>query len=1120
LDQALRCAFLTVVAGLVLLLPGRGFALDPARSVFQYNCLNWTRQNGLPTDKVSTITQTKNGYLWLGTQNGLVRFDGAEFKVIPINLPSAQGQDVKRLITSSDGLIRFAINHGGFGGYDGQKFSPLGDDRWSRPGMDADTIMEARDGAIWTGADLGTGRWVEDNPAGSFFHNTTNAGIALSFCQDASGRIWQGTPEHGLFCWTDGKPVPVPSRILAKKVISALAADGQGRLWVGTDVGLWCYTQGRMGESPLPESEVKALLVDRHGILWLATSGQGLGRCANGVFTFLTKADGLGSDYLTSLFEDAEGSLWIGTRDGLSQLTDVKFPIYSNKEGLGQGSGHMVTASKNGGLWISTDLGFTHFDGRTATNYLPPALSPSRYVKLVFEAANGDVCTEDGDKNISVFSGNRLLARYPCPDWATAFAEDATSLLVSVGTGDSLFRIQNGKLKHYQYKDGLPPDYYWINNLCVAKDGAIWVASKNGLFRLQDGWVRHWSASDGLSGDLVQWICEDVDGSLWAGLTTGIARLKNGQIKNIRLENGLADNLIYAIVPDDCGSFWFDSGRGIFRVSRQRLNDFADGKTNQIECELFNGLEAVKSTGRTDQEFSGCKTLDGRVWFPSPWGVVMIDPAHLPTNLVAPPVHIDQVLANRRPVAAGKDIVVPPGPGELEIHFTGLSFIPPQNIRFRYQLEGWDKGWVEAGNRHEASYSNLKPGRYSFQVIAANADGVWNLTGDSLKFDFRPFFHQTIWFYLLGVWLALAILAILYAWRTRRLHLKQQALQQSRDQLEAEVNHRTTQLATANASLQHEVEEHRRTGALLARRTQLLENEITERERMQHEIESVHRRLLEISRQAGMAEVATNVLHNIGNVLNSVNVSATLVVDNVRNSKVSYVGKVVALLDEHAAELGAFMTVDPKGRQLPGFLSQLAGQLLNEQQQAVKELESLRQNIEHIKDIVAMQQGYARISGVTETVRLSDLVEDALAMNAGALTQQGIELVREYAAIPPISIEKHKVLQILVNLISNARHACDDSGRPDKVIRLQVARNDFGQQIAIQDNGVGIPSENLTRIFSHGFTTRKSGHGFGLHSGALTAREVGGTLTVFSQGPGQGATFTLTLPLQPPGTNS
>jgi signal transduction histidine kinase len=348
------------------------------------------------------------------------------------------------------------------------------------------------------------------------------------------------------------------------------------------------------------------------------------------------------------------------------------------------------------------------------------------------------------------------------------------------------------------------------------------------------------------------------------------------------------------------------------------------------------------------------------------------------------------------------------------------------------------------------------------------------------------------------------------------LESKQRALQKARDQLESEVKKRTAELAAANASLQHEVEEHRRTGAQLVKRSERLENEIAERERMQQEIEGVHRRLLEFSRKAGMAEVATNVLHNVGNVLNSANISAAILADNTRNSKLSALRKVVGLLDEHAADLGAYLTADPKGQHLPAYLKQVTARLAVEQQNAIQELGQLRAGIEHIKEIVAMQQNYATAAGVTEVVKLPELVEDALRMNADALAGPEVELVRDFAEAPPVVVEKHKVLQILLNLIRNAKHACDDGGRKDKRIKIKISALPDTVEIAVADNGIGIPPENLTRIFNHGFTTHKGGHGFGLHSGALAAADLGGALTVHSDGPGQGATFTLTLPLEPP----
>jgi len=290
--------------------------------------------------------------------------------------------------------------------------------------------------------------------------------------------------------------------------------------------------------------------------------------------------------------------------------------------------------------------------------------------------------------------------------------------------------------------------------------------------------------------------------------------------------------------------------------------------------------------------------------------------------------------------------------------------------------------------------------------------------------------------------------------------------------------------------------------------------DITQRKRAESELAAAHKQLIETSRQAGMSEVATAVLHNVGNVLNSVNVSASLVTDVIRKSKLPGLNKAVGLMSEQA-DLGRFLSADPKGQQLPDYLSRLAEHLSSEQSLMLEELGSLSKNIDHIKDIVSMQQAYARVSGVSESVSPADLVEDALRMNAGSLAGHDLQVIREFGELPKALVEKQKVLQILVNLIRNAKQAMDDGKPPIKQLIVRTGMNgDNHFKIAVTDNGIGIPVENLTRIFAHGFTTKKTGHGFGLHSSALAAKEMGGGLRVHSDGPGKGATFTLELPLR------
>ena len=295
-----------------------------------------------------------------------------------------------------------------------------------------------------------------------------------------------------------------------------------------------------------------------------------------------------------------------------------------------------------------------------------------------------------------------------------------------------------------------------------------------------------------------------------------------------------------------------------------------------------------------------------------------------------------------------------------------------------------------------------------------------------------------------------------------------------------------------------------------------VKQDITARKHAEAELAQAQKELLVLSRQAGMAEVATGVLHNVGNVLNSVNISASCAADRLRKSRLGQLSKVAALLSSHETDLPGFFANDPRARQLPGYLTQLAEHLAGEQTRTLAELAELQKHVDHIKEIVVMQQDFAKVSGVAETVPVTGLLEDALLMNAGSLTRHAIRIHKEFETTPVISVDKHKALQILVNLLHNAKQACDETQRDDKQITLRVMSAADRVRISIADNGVGIPAENLDRIFNHGFTTKKNGHGFGLHSGANAVKELGGSLHVHSDGLGQGATFTVELPLQPP----
>jgi two-component system NtrC family sensor kinase len=322
----------------------------------------------------------------------------------------------------------------------------------------------------------------------------------------------------------------------------------------------------------------------------------------------------------------------------------------------------------------------------------------------------------------------------------------------------------------------------------------------------------------------------------------------------------------------------------------------------------------------------------------------------------------------------------------------------------------------------------------------------------------------------------------------------EKALHEAHAELEQKVIHRTQELSNANAELSRE---------------------IAERTRAEKALESTHQQLVDAARRAGMAEIATGVLHNVGNVLNSVNVSASLVNERMRRSKGSQLTRMVQLLDQHAHDLGDFVTNDAKGKQVPAVLKLIDQHLADERADVSKELENLLSKVEHIKTIVATQQSYAGVSGVVENVSVLDALDDALRLNSSAFDRHHIQVVRDFDELPPVQLDKQKLLQILVNLLKNAKDALAASPKLDRCLTLVASRRDDRLVISVGDNGVGIAPENLTRIFSHGFTTKPKGHGFGLHSCANAAKEMGGRLTVESDGVGNGAIFTLNLPYSP-----
>jgi PAS domain S-box-containing protein len=722
-------------------------ALEPSRSLTQYNTRTWRRANRLPSDSVTAIVQSADGHLWLGTPRGLVDFDGVEFKAM--GLP---GQDDvhSRVITSlaqrRAGGLWVGTEHGGYGVFDGTRFSSLPN---SHIGGDSPTIRvmeEMRDGSLFVSA-LGTvGRRM---PSGVEEIFSTELDV-LSLHQDQQGRVWIGTGNGGLYYWEGGRLNQVggaAAQLWSGQMISAITVDKQGVIWVGAANGLHSLNPDL---SPRPSigmtGRPAALLIDSHDVLWIGSMYNGLLRYKDGVLSSLTHADGLASDQVTALAESSDGSLWVGTEDGLTQLAEVKFPIFSTAQGLSGDGSLCVTPDKAGGVWVGTNNGLTHIVDGKCTNYGYNRHDDfsSEWIRRVLVARNGDVYFLAGRQDLNRLRNGHVDKSWYPGDWTQSIVEDAQGIVFT--SRSKLLRLEKDKIIPYRLYNGKEPELGWINKLLVARDGSLWIAGNPGLARIRNGELKQWAPEHATEDFTFFYLCEDDDGAIWAARSTGLVRIKEGRLSTVNHRQGLHSDLIYAIVPDLHGNFWMDTPEGFFRVSQGDLNAVADGNLPQVTCTVYDGPHVIKSAEKMNGEYSGCRTSDGRIWLSSAKGVIQIDPAHLPVNSKPPPIHLLRVRVDGSEYPVDREPNLKAGARNVEFEYGAIDYQAPERVRYRYRLEGFQSQWVDAGPRRSAYFTNLPPGSYRFQVKACNADEVWNEEGASFRLSLRPELYENWWF--------------------------------------------------------------------------------------------------------------------------------------------------------------------------------------------------------------------------------------------------------------------------------------------------------------------------------------------------------------------------------------
>ncbi len=778
-------------------------ALEVGRPFRHYINDIWQTDDGLPQSTVYKVLQTHDGYLWLGTAEGLVRFDGVRFTTIDRSNTGGV-LIVSALYEDPEGSLWIGTYGGGLTQYKDGKFHTFTTND-GLPNNFVWSISQDRKGTLWVGTMSGLSAWKD----GKFSVYTKENGLAhetvrVTF-EDRSGRLWIGT-DGGLSRFEDGRmKIETFNATINAIRVSSIVEDRQGTLWYGTEAGLAAFRDGSVRlfseKDGLTSKVARCLYLDREGTLWVGTRGGGLNRWENGTFSGFTTKDGLTSDIIWSLFEDREQSLWIGTEGGgLNRLRNPRLITYTTKDGLTHDMISSIYEDRHGRLWVGTYSG--------GLNYM----EHGKFVPYQYQFSDLVVSIYlDKDDNLWVGTNGGGLHRckketqitYTTKEgllnnMVTAIYEDPEGRLW-IGTRGGLNRLEAGKVVEMMTtKQGL--SHNDIISVYKDRNKNLWVGTWSGLNRIQDGKITIYNTKNGLSHDGVTYIYEDPDGTLWIGTYGGgLSRFKNGKFTAYTKKNGLYDDTVYQILDDGQGNFWMSCNKGIFRVRVKDLNDFADGKIRSFSCMSYgkqDGMQNVEGNGGSQN--AGGKSRDGRLWFPTMGGLVMADPKKFNTNKIPPPIYIEEILVDNQPLLlnhGGNLVEIPPGKERFEFHFTGLSFVIPHRMTFKYLLEGFDSDWVDAGSRRVAYYTRIPPGSYKFQVMGSNNDGVWNKTAATIHFYVKPYFYQQYWFYALCVFGVIAFGMGIHGVRVKHLKSRQKEL----SQLVAE---RTQQLEGTNKQLQ------------------------------------------------------------------------------------------------------------------------------------------------------------------------------------------------------------------------------------------------------------------------------------------------------------------------------
>jgi ligand-binding sensor domain-containing protein len=792
-NRARRWFTVSSVLAALLLLPAQLRAGEDAQS---YRIDSWQGEHGLPQSSVTSIVQSREGYLWLGTFNGLARFDGVQFKVFnPNNAPGLSSGRIVQLFEDRRGNLWIATEEGSLIRYANGVFESVASlSQQHIPGY-IQSLAQTGDGSLWLATSerrllrFASGQLSDLGMDGAL----PEAGAdGLSVGRD--GQLWVSTSKGIAVSQGAGFETAFELNAGEKLERGVIITSPRGGCWVGMNGNLRRFDHGGwvndFGAYPWPKGDLSCMLEDRQGQLWIGTYGSGLFRLTgNGPPLQVSTKDGLPGDLIRCICEDREGDLWIGTEgNGLARLKPALFRTYGRKQGL---SGDCILAVCEGTedeLWIGTNGdGLNRLHHGVVKHFGAEQGLTNGFVWSVYQDRKGNVWAGTWGGGLFKLQGDLFS---PVPDSGQAnsvvcaLQEDAGGRLWigGQGSGPEIMRLNDGKPDMFLLKSPLPKPA--IRAVVEDAAGNIWLGTHgDGLYRIQGEQQSHFGTNEGLSNEFIRSLYVDREGILWIGTYGGgLNRFESGRFTSFTTRDGLPSDALCYIAEDNRSNLWCASLGGVYCLKKEQLNRSAQNQHRSLRCLSYttvDGLPSLECSGGFQP--SGCKTRDGRLWFPTVLGLAVVDPEAASLNTNPPPVVIEEVVAEARtgttvfdsslfskntgatpgsskPVAR---LAIAAGNQRLEFRYTGLSLVAPKKIRFEYKLDPLEEDWVAAGPRRTAYYSFLRPGDYQFRVRACNSDGVWNNEGGSLAITVLPRYWQTWWFRLLGgVAALLALLGI------------------------------------------------------------------------------------------------------------------------------------------------------------------------------------------------------------------------------------------------------------------------------------------------------------------------------------------------------------------------